>query len=252
MFQIVTREDQISSTYSTNKANQDAIIKSKLYPGLLPYFIKRIDTSSVHAYIAGYNIRKLKEPGVALNQRIKLTINALHSILTYVFNSKIVTNNKTTISYIVPYDRRIGVVAIDASTPDFPEAYKIPAKHRFDLDLILDASTTEEALKHLYNYASQIAVWVSNFNFSNNIVVYDEASKVYQELVIKSDIEGIDDGIHTPVIEQLRKYIDNNLVGLKYKDLIKHINMSPYKDMLSFYSPDPVNKSTGGTNVLKL
>ena len=44
MFQIVTREDQISSTYSTNNVNQDAFNKSKLYPGLLPYFIKHINT----------------------------------------------------------------------------------------------------------------------------------------------------------------------------------------------------------------
>ena len=146
MFQIVTREDQMS-TLHTNNINQDAINKSKLYTGLLPYFIA-IDTSSKYT-IANSNIHKVKEPGVALNKRVLLTINALQSILTYVFNCKVVTNNKTTISYIVPYDRRIGAIAIDASKTSFPEAYKIPAKHRFDLDLILDATTTEEALKHL-------------------------------------------------------------------------------------------------------
>ena len=249
MFQIVTREEQISPTYNTNKANQDAINKSKLYPGLLPYFIA-VDTSSEYT-IANSSMRKVKEPGIPLNLKVRVTITALQSILTYVFNCKMVTNNKTTISYIVPYDRRIGAIAIDASKTSFPEAYKIPAKHRFDLDLILDAHTTEVALKHLYSYASQIAVWVSNFNFSNNIVVFDEASKVYQELVISSEL-GIDDGIHVPVTEQIHKYIDNNWVGLKYDDLVKHINMSPYKDMLSFYHPDPVNKTTGETNVLKL
>ena len=250
MFQIVTREDQISSTYSTNKAKQDAINKSKLYPGLLPYFIA-VDTSS-NFTIAYTNIHRVKELGPALNQKVRFTVNALQSILTYVFNCKVLTNNKTTISYIIPYDRRIGAIAIDASKTSFPDAYKIPAKHRFDLDLILDAPTTEEALKHLYSYASQIAVWVNNFNYSNNIVVYDEASKVYQELVINSELEGIDDGIHVPVTVQIHKYIDNNWVGLKYDDLVKHINMSPYKDMLSFYTPDPVNKTTGESNVLKL
>ena len=250
MFQIVTREDQISSTYSTNKANQDAINKSKLYPGLLPYFIA-IDTSSNYT-IANSNMYKVKEPSAALNQKVRFTITALQSILTYVFNCKVVTNNRSTIPYIVPYDRRIGAIAIDASKTSFPEAYKIPAKHRFDLDLILDASTTEEALKHLYSYASQIAVWVSNFNFSNNIVVYDEASKMYQELVINSELGGIDDGIHTAVTQQIRNYIHNNWIGLKYDDLLKYINMSPYIDMVSFYHPDPVNKTTGGTNVLKL
>ena len=250
MFQIVTREDQISSTYSTNKANQDAINNSKLYPGLLPYFIKCNVPSSV--YSPNAYIHKVKEPGLPLNQRVRFTINALQSILTYVFNCKMVTNNKTTISYIVPYDRRIGAIAIDASKTSFPEAYKIPAKHRFDLDLILDASTTEEALKHLYNYASQIAVWVSNFNFSNNIVVYDEASKVYQELVINSELDDIDDGIHIPITEQIRKYIHTNWVGLKYDDLDRHIAMSPYRDMVSFYHPDPVNKTIGESNVLKL
>lgn len=247
MFQIVTREDQISSDPAS--INQVAVSRSKLYPGLLPYFLG-IDTSS-NFTIANSNIRKVKEPSAALNQKVRFTITALQSILTYVFNCKVVTNNKTTISYIVPYDRRIGAIAIDASKTSFPEAYKIPAKHRFDLDLILDASTTEEALKHLYSYASQIAVWVSNFNFSNNIVVYDEASKVYQELVINSDLD-IDDGMHIPVTEQIRKYIDNNWVGLKYDDLVKHINMFSYKDMLSFYSPDPVNKTIGESNVLKL
>ena len=249
MFQIVTREDQISSTYTTNKANQDAINKSKLYPGLLPYFIA-VDTSSKYT-LAYTNIHRVKEPGVALNQRVRFTINALQSILTYVFNCKVITNNKTAISYIVPYDRRIGAIAIDASKSTFPEAYKIPAKHRFDLDLILDALTIEEALKHLYSYASQVAVWVSNFNFSNNIVVYDEASKVYQELVIKSDLE-IDAGIHTAVTQQIRNYIHNNWIGLKYDDLLKYINMSPYIDMVSFCNPDPVNKTTGESNVLKL
>ncbi len=248
MFQIVTREDQISSTYTTNKANQNAINMSKLYPGLLPYFI---DVSDSTHTIAKSGISFAKEPGVPLNQMVRFTINALQSILTYVFNCKVITNNKTTISYIVPYDRRIGAIAIDASKTSFPEEYKIPAKHRFDLDLILDASTTEEALKHLYSYASQIAVWVSNFNFSNNIVVYDEANKMYQELVIKSEL-GVDDGIHVPVTEQIRKYIDTNWVGLKYDDLVKHIAMSPYKDMVSFYTPDPVNKTTGESNVLKL
>ena len=247
MFQIVTREDQISSDPAS--INQVAVSRSKLYPGLLPYFIA-VDTSS-NFTTANSNIRKVREPGAALNQKVRFTITALQSILTCVFNSKVVTNNKTTISYIVPYDRRIGAIAIDASKTTFPEAYKIPAKHRFDLDLILDALTIEEALKHLYSYASQIAVWVSNFNFSNNIVVYDETSKVYQELVINSDL-GVDDGIHVPITEQIRKYIDNNWVGLKYDDLIKHINMSPYKDMVSFYTPDPVNKSTGESNVLKL
>ena len=249
MFQIVTREDQISSTYSVNKANQNAINMSKLYPGLLPYFIA-VDTSSKYT-IANSHIHRVKEPGLPLNQRVRFTINALQSILTYIFNCKVITNNKTSISYIVPYDRRIGAIAIDASKTSFPEAYKIPAKHRFDLDLTLDAPTTEEALKHLYSYASQIAVWVSNFNFSNNIVVYDEASKVYQELVINSDL-GVDDGIHVPITEQIRKYIHTNWIGLKYDDLLKYINMSPYKNMLSFYSPDPVNKTTGESNVLKL
>ena len=249
MFQIVTREDQISSTYSTNKANQDAINNSKHYPGLLPYFIGT--GTSMHTLVPN-SISRVKEPGVALNKRIMFTINALHSILTYVFNCKVMKNSKTTISYIVPYDRRIGAIAIDASKTSFPEAYKIPAKHRFDLDLILDAPTTEEALKHLYNYASQIAVWVSNFNFSNNIVVYDEASKVYQELVISSELDDIDVGLSIPVTEQMHKYIDNNWVGLKYDDLVKHINMSPYRDLVSFYSPDPVNKTTGESNVLKL
>ena len=248
MFQIVTREDQIS-TDATTKVNQDAINKSKLYPGLLPYFLA-LDTSS--KYTANSYIHQVKEPGVALNQRVRLTINALQSILTYVFNCKGITNNKTTIAYIVPYDRRIGAIAIDASKTSFPEAYKIPAKHRFDLDLILDATTTEEALKHLYNYSSQIAVWVSNFNFSNNIVVYDETNKVYQELVINSDLESIDDGIHVPVTEQIRKYIDNNWVGLKHEDLLKHIKMSPYRDLISLCNPDPVNKTIGETNVLKL
>ena len=142
MFQIVTREDQISSTYSINKANQNAINMSKLYPGLLPYFIKCDNPSSV--YSPNAYIHKVKEPGIPLNKRVLLTINALHSILTYVFNCKIVTNNKSTISYIVPYDRRIGAIAIDTSKTTFPEAYKIPAKHRFDLDLILDAPTTEK------------------------------------------------------------------------------------------------------------
>ena len=248
MFQIVTREDQISSTYTTNKVNQNAINMSKLYPGLLPYFIGIGDSKHT---IAKSGISSVKEPGLPLKQRVRFTINALQSILTYVFNCKMVTNNKTTISYIIPYDRRIGAIAIDASKTSFPEAYKIPAKHRFDLDLILDAPTTEEALKHLYNYASQIAVWVSNFNFSNNIVVYDEVNKMYQELVIKSDIE-IDAGISMAVTEQIRKYIDNIWVGLKHEDLLKHIKMSPYIDMISFCNPDPVNKSAGGTNVLKL
>ena len=243
MFQIVTREDQIS-THAPNPNNvaQDAINKSKLYPGLLPYFLG-VDISFT---IANSNIRKVKEPALTLNQKVRFTINALQSILTYVFNCKVVTNNKTTISYIVPYDRRIGAIAIDASKTSFPEAYKIPAKHRFDLDLILDASTTEEALKHLYSYASQIAVWVSNFNFSNNIVVYDEANKMYQELVI-------DDNISEVITDDLiQRYIHINWVGLKYDDLVKHINMSPYRDMSSFYTPDPVNKTTGETNVLKL
>ena len=248
MFQIVTREDQIS-TDTTYNVNQDAFNKSKLYPGLLPYFLG-VDTSSNYT-IANSNMYKVKEPSAALNQKVRFTITALQSILTYVFNCKVITNNKTTISYIVPYDRRIGAIAIDASKTTFPEAYKIPAKHRFDLDLILDAPTTEEALKHLYSYASQIAVWVSNFNFSNNIVVYDEASKMYQELVISSDL-GINEGIRVPVTEHIHKYIDNNWVGLKYDDLLKYINMSPYKDMVSFYSPDPVNKTIGETNVLKL
>lgn len=225
MFQIVTREDQIS-THSTNNVNQDAINKSKLYPGLLPYFIA-VDTSSKYT-IANSNIHKIKEPGIPLNQKVMLVINALQSILTYVFNCKVITNNKTTISYIVPYDRRIGVIAIDASKTSFPEVYKIPAKHRFDLDVILDASTTEEALKHLYNYTSQIAVWVSNFSFSNNIVVYDEANRRYQELVI-------DDNISEVITDDLiQRYIHINWVGLKYDDLVKHINMSPYKDMISF------------------
>lgn len=248
MFQIVTREDQIS-TDATNKANQDAINKSKLYPGLLPYFIA-VDTSSKYT-IAHSNMYKVKEPSAALNQKVRFTLIALQSILTCVFNCKVVTNNKTAISYIVPYDRRIGAIAIDASKTSFPVTYKIHAKHRFDLDLLLDAPTTEEALKHLYNYASQIAVWVNSYNFSNNIVVYDEASKLYQELFIASD-SGIDDGIPTPEIEQTRKYIVNNLVGLNYTDLVKHINMFSYKDLLSFCTPNPVNKTTGGANVLKL
>ena len=243
MFQIVTREDQIS-TDATNNVNQDAINKSKLYPGLLPYFIKCDNPSSV--YSPNAYIHKVKEPGIPLNKRVLLTINALHSILTYVFNCKVITNNKTTIAYIIPYDRRIGAIAIDASKTSFPEAYKIPAKHRFDLDLILDASTTEEALKHLYNYASQIAVWVSNFNFSNNIVVYDEDNKQYQELVIS------DDSSEVITEDLIQKYIHNNWVGLKYDDLDKHIAMSPYRDIFSFRSPDLVNKSEGGTNVLKL
>ena len=241
MFQIVTREDQIS-THSTDNVNQDVISKSKLYPGLLPYFIA-VDPSS--KYTANSYIHKVKEPGVALNHRVKYTINVLQSILTYVFNCKIVTNNKTTISYIVPYDRRIGVVAIDASKTSSPEAYKIPAKHRFDLDLILDAPTSKEALKHLYTYASQIAVWVNNFNFSNNIVVYDEANMQYLELVIDSEAPA-------SLTEMIEKYIHNNWVGLMYDDLVKHINMSPYKDVLSFRIPEPVNKTTGGANVLKL
>ena len=248
MFQIVTREDQMSALHTDN-IHQDAINKSKLYPGLLPYFLG-VDTSSKYT-IANSHIHRVKEPGLPLNQRVRFTISALQSILTYVFNCKVITNNKTSISYIVPYDRRIGAIAIDTSKTTFPEAYKIPAKHRFDLDLILDAPTTEEALKHLYSYASQIAVWVSNFNFSNNIVVYDEASKVYQELVINSDL-GVDDGIHVPITEHIRKYIDNNWIGLKYDDLLKYINMSPYIDMVSFYHPDPVNKTTGESNVLKL
>ena len=242
MFQIVTREDQISSDPAS--INQVAVSRSKLYPGLLPYFM---DVNTLSSYtIAQTNIDRVKEPGVALNQRVRLTINALQSILTYVFNCKVITNNKTTISYIVPYDRRIGVVAIDTSKTAFPESYKIPAKHRFDLDLILDAPTTEEALKHLYNYASQVAIWVNSFNFSNNIVVYDEANKMYQELVIDDEISEV------ITHNQVQKYIYNNWVGLKYDDLVKHINMSPYKDMLSFYIPDPVNKTTGETNVLKL
>ena len=248
MFQIVTREDQIS-TDTTYNVNQDAFNKSKLYPGLLPYFLG-VDTSSKYT-IANSYIYQVREPGVALNKRVFRTIIALQSILTYAFNCKVITNNKTTISYIVPYDRRIGAIAIDASKTSFPEAYKIPAKHRFDLDLILDAPTTEEALKHLYSYASQIAVWVNNFNFSNNIVVYDEASKVYQELVINSDL-GVDDGIHVPITEQIRKYIDNNWVGLKYDDLVKHIDMSTHRNIVSFCSPNPVNKTTGESNVLKL
>ena len=248
MFQIVTREDQ-RSTDATINVNQNAINKSKLYPGLLPYFLG-VDTSSKYT-IANSYIRQVKEPSAALNQKVRFTITALQSILTYVFNCKVITNNKTSISYIVPYDRRIGAIAIDASKTSFPEAYKIPAKHRFDLDLILDAPTTEEALKHLYSYASQVAVWVSNFNFSNNIVVYDEASKMYQELVINSDLD-IDEGIRVPVTEHIHKYIDNNWVGLKYDDLLKYINMSPYIDMVSFYHPDPVNKTTGESNVLKL
>ena len=243
MFQIVTREDQIA-TDATNNVNQDAFNKSKLYPGLLPYFIV-VDTSLKYT-AADSNIRRVKEPGVALNQRVRLTINALYSILTYVFNCKVITNNKTSISYIVPYDRRIGAIAIDASKTSFPEAYKIPAKHRFDLDLILDAPTTEEALKHLYSYASQIAVWVSNFNFSNNIVIYDEVNKRYRELVIDDNISEVITN------DQIRKYIDNNWVGLKHEDLLKHINMSPYSNMISFYHPDPVNKTTGEANVLKL
>ena len=247
MFQIVTREDQIS-TDATNKINQDLIDRGKLYPGLLPYFIA-VDSSKYT--IAKSGISTIKEPGLPLNQRVRFTISALQSILTYVFNCKVITNNKTSISYIVPYDRRIGAIAIDASKTSFPEAYKIPAKHRFDLDLILDAPTTEEALKHLYSYASQIAVWVSKFNFSNNIVVYDEASKVYQELVINNEL-GVDEGIHTVVTQQIRNYIHNNWIGLKYDDLLKYINMSPYKDMVSFYHPDPVNKTTGESNVLKL
>ena len=246
MFQIVTREDQIS-THAINNVNQDLIDKGKLYPGLLSYFIA-VDTSKPTTAKSG--ISTVKEPGLPLSQKVRFTINALQSILTYVFNCKVITNNKTTISYIVPYDRRIGAIAIDASKTSFPEAYKIPAKHRFDLDLILDAPTTEEALKHLYSYASQIAIWVSNFNFSNNIVVYDEDNKMYQELVIKSEL-GVDDGIHTAVTQQIRNYIHNNWVGLKYDDLDKHIAMSPYRDMVSFYSPDPVNKTTGETNVLK-
>ena len=248
MFQIVTKEDQISSTYATNyathKANQDAINKSKLYPGLLPYFMD-VDTSS-NFTIANSNIHRVKEPGVALNKKVKLTINALHSILTYMFNCKVLTNSKTTITYIVPYDRRIGAIAIDASKPSFPEAYKIPAKHRFDLCLILDASTTEEALKHLYSYASQIAVWVNSFNFSNNIVVYDEENKRYQELAIDVDISEV------LTYDQIQKYVHTEWVGLKYEDLVKNINMSPYKDTVSFYAPDPVNKTIGETNVLKL
>lgn len=248
MFQIVTREDQISSTYSTNKANQDAINNSKHYPGLLPYFIGT--GTSMHTLVPN-SISRVKEPGAALNKRVMFTINALHSISSYVFNCKVMKNNKTTISYIVPYDRRIGAIAIDASKTSFPGEYKIPAKHRFDLDLILDAPTTEEALKHLYSYASQIAVWISNFNFSNNIVVYDEANKMYQELIINSDL-GVDDGIHVPVTEQIRKYFDTNWVGLKYDDLVKHIKMSPYRDLVSFYTPNPVNKPTGESNVLKL
>ena len=248
MFQIVTREDQIA-TYSTNKANQNVINKGKLYPGLLPYFIA-IDTSSNYT-IANSNIRKVKEPGVALNQRVRFTICALQSILTYVFNCKVITNNKTSISYIVPYDRRIGAIAIDTSKTTFPEAYKIPAKHRFDLDLILDAPTTEEALKHLYSYASQIAVWVSKFNFSNNIVVYVAADRSYQELVVNSDLD-MDNGVRVPVTEQIHKYIYNNWVGLKYDDLVRHINMSPYRDMLSLCIPKSVNKTTGDSNVLKL
>lgn len=48
MFQIVTREDQISTDVLL-KANQDAINKSKLYPGLLPYFIKCDNPSSVYS-----------------------------------------------------------------------------------------------------------------------------------------------------------------------------------------------------------
>ena len=245
MFQIVTREEQIF-THAPNPNNvaQDTLNKSKPYPGLLPYFIKRTEPSEYT--LAHSNIRKVKEPGVALNQRVRLTINALQSILTYVFNCKVITNNKTTISYIVPYDRRIGAIAIDASKTSFPEAYKIPAKHRFDLDLILDAPTTEEALKHLYSYASQIAVWVSNFNFSNNIVIYDEVNKRYRELVIDDNISEVITN------DQIRKYIDNNWVGLKHEDLLKHIKISPYSNMISFYAPDPVNKTTGESNVLKL
>ena len=248
MFQIVTREDQIS-TDATNNVNQDLINKSKLYPGLLPYFIRR--GTSIHTLVPN-SISRVKEPGAALNKKVRFTITALQTILTYVFNCKVITNNKTSISYIVPYDRRIGAIAIDTSKTNFPEVYKIPAKHRFDLDLILDAPTTEEVLKHLYSYASQIAVWVSNFNFSNNIVVYDEASKVYQELVLSSELDNMDVGLRIPASEQIRKYIRNNWVGLKYDDLLKHINMSPYKDMVSFYHPDPVNKTTGESNVLKL
>ena len=242
MFQIVTREDQISSDPAS--INQVAVSRSKLYPGLLPYFM---DVNTLSSYtIAQTNIARVKEPGRALNQRVRLTINALQSILTYVFNCKVITNNKTTISYIVPYDRRIGVVAIDTSKTAFPESYKIPAKHRFDLDLILDAPTSKEALNHLYNYASQVAIWVNSFNFSNNIVVYDEANKMYQELVIDDEISEV------ITHNQVQKYIYNNWVGLKYDDLVKHINMSPYRYMVSFYAPDPVNKTTGETNVLKL
>ena len=243
MFQIVTREDQINTDVYTNLKNKDLINKSKLYPGLLPYFRVAGDEKFTLAFTS---IQQIKKPGVALNQRIKLCIKALHSILYYAYNCKVITNNKTTISYIIPYDRRIGAIAIDASKTSFPEAYKFPVKHRFDLDLILDASTTEEALKHLYSYASQVAVWVNSFNFSNNIVVYDEDNLRYQELVI-------DDNISEVITEDLiQKYIHNNWVGLKYYDLDKHIAMSPYRDMVSFRSPDPVNKTTGETNVLKL
>lgn len=241
MFHIVTREDQISTDVLL-KANQDALNKSKLYPGLLPYFRVVGDLKFTLAFT---NIQQLKKPGTALNQRIKLCINALHSILYYAYNCKVITNNKTTITYIVPYDRRIGIVAIDASKTSFPEAYKFPAKHRFDLDLILDAPTPEEALQHLYSYASQVSVWVNSFNFSNNIVVYDEDNLKYQELVI-------DDSISAGTVDLIQKDIHNNWVGLKYDDLVKHVNMSPYGDKVSFYDPDPVNKTTGGTNVLKL
>ena len=242
MFQIVTREDQLHTDMYSNLENVNLINKSKHYPGLLPYFRIAGDERFTLAFTS---IQQIKLPGVALNRRISLCINALYSILYYTYNCKVITNIKTTISYIVPYDRRIGVVAIDASKTSFPEAYKILAKHRFDLDLILDAPTPEEALKQLYSYASQVSVWVNNFNFSNNIVVYDEANMQYLELVIDSEAPA-------SLTEMIEKYIHNNWVGLMYDDLVKHINMSPYKDVLSFRIPEPVNKTTGGANVLKL
>ena len=243
MIQIVTRKNQISTDVYTNLINEDLIYKSKLYPGLLPYFrLWEKETESV-AYT---KIELLRQSGTPLNSKIKLCIHALYSILEPMYNCKMIVNTKTTIPYIVPYDRRIGVIAIETSKTSFPEPYKIPAKHRFDLDLLLDAPTTEEALKHLYSYASQIVTWINSFNFSNNIVVYDEANRGYKELIIDGDIPEV------ITHKSIQQNIHIQWVGLKYDDLIKYINMSPYKDLVNFYTPTPVNKIAGDSNVLKL
>ena len=69
------------------------------------------------------------------------------------------------------------------------------------------------------------------------------------EIGIDNVVEETFGAKYAPVEDDMLPHIE---FGLKYDDLVKHIKMSPYRDMISFCTPKPVNKTTGETNVLKL